>query len=85
MSDKDPAGFEFSPSSRLKKHGPRSSAQASDTADDTIDGTDRRSKAVISTDAPDVGHGRPAGAGNALAFHSWGKSGKAPPKPDTSG
>jgi hypothetical protein len=81
-ADDMPEGFSFPRSSQLLKAPPRRRGPAVDVAaaaaslgdDDHL----KKAQAVIAPTAPaDPGHGRPVGAGNALAFHAWKK---APPK-----
>ncbi len=78
-SDHDalPAGFSFPRSSRLlKAPTQRKGAGVADATDSMgADDHEKKSQAVVAVPAPAApGHGRPAGAGNALAFHAWKKS-----------
>lgn len=86
MVDDDdfPDGFSFIRSRRLTKAPPPDRSATVDTPAATLDPHDpaRKAAAVVAAAPTDPGHGRPAGAGNALAFHAWKKP---PPKSDTSG
>jgi hypothetical protein len=82
--DDVPAGFSFPRSSQLHKAPPpRKFAAVADATDSVgVDDHDKKSQAVVAAAAPAApGHGRPVGAGNALAFHAWKK---APPNPPSS-
>lgn len=47
----------------------------------------KKAAKTLAAGAAAPAHGRPAGAGNALAFHGWKKPGNSPdtPKPDDDG
>jgi hypothetical protein len=79
VSDPDdvPEGFEFSRSRQLAKAPPpeRPGDEPAATLEDA-----KKPPVAVSAGPVAPAHGRPAGAGNALAFHNWKKT---PPKPDT--
>lgn len=86
MTDPDdtPEGFSFPRSGRLAKAPPpERKAGPADGPAATLDDDDpaRKAAATVASAPVDPGHGRPAGAGNALAFHAWKK---APPKSTSS-
>jgi hypothetical protein len=80
VSDPDdvPEGFEFSRSRQLAKAPPPERISPTDEPAATLEEARKPAVAVAAGPAA-PSHGRPAGAGNALAFHHWKKT---PPKPD---
>ena len=85
--DDVPEGFLFELPSELSKAAPppRPIASAPDAAQEAE--LAKAARAVAAPGPASVQHGRPKGAANALAFHTWGKDpaskgGDAPKKPD---
>ena len=71
----DPPGFLFAPSPALAKAPPGvAPAPPAEVQDGVVDDEASRAAAAIASGAPvDPTHGKPVGAGNALAFHQWRK------------
>jgi hypothetical protein len=87
VDDDAPEGFLFELPSELSKAAPpaRSTAKAPDAAQEAE--LAKAARAVAAPGPASVQHGRPRGAGNALAFHTWGKDpaskdDDAPKRPD---
>lgn len=87
VDDDAPEGFLFELPSELSKAAPppRPVANAPDAAQEAE--LAKAARAVAAPGPASVQHGRPKGAGNALAFHTWGKDPaprhvEAPKKPD---
>lgn len=78
MSDPDdvPEGFEFSRSRELAKAPPPERQSPGDEPAATLESA-RKPALDVAAGPVAPAHGRPVGAGNALAFHHWKK---APPK-----
>lgn len=72
-ADQAPTGFLFAPSAALKKRAEPGTRRAADVADDGVEQTTRPTLAEAPPPA-DLTHGKPVGAGNALAFHQWRKA-----------
>jgi hypothetical protein len=73
VDDEAPEGFLFELPSELSKAAPppRPTALQPDAAQEAE--LARAARVVAATTPTSVQHGRPAGAANALAFHTWGK------------
>ncbi len=78
--DDVPEGFEFSRSRQLAKAPPPERISPTDEPAATLEEAKKPAVAVAAGPAAPA-HGRPPGAGNALAFHNWRKT---PPKGDAS-
>jgi hypothetical protein len=75
VDDDVPAGFLFELPAELAKVAPATprTAKAPNDADEA--GLQRAARVVAVAPPVSVEHGRPQGAGNALAFHAWRKDG----------
>jgi hypothetical protein len=76
--DDVPEGFLFEVSSELSKAAPPPRPAAT-APDDAQEAELARAARAVATPPAHLQHGRSAGAGNALAFHTWGKDPSSTP------